>query len=74
MRLLEIGEMRDATDPRAETCLRVPAGTGTGADLVTPVVREQQPAGAPTASNRGRLHENAVAPYRSAVSLLHLAE
>ena len=37
-------------------------------------VRQQQPAAAPTASNRGCLHENAVAPNRSAVSLLHLAE
>ena len=36
--------------------------------------RQQQPAAAPTASNRGCLHENAGAPDRSAVSLLHLVE
>lgn len=30
-----IGEMRDTTGPRNETCLRVPAGTRAGADLVT---------------------------------------
>ena len=41
---------------------------------VAPYVRQQQPAAAAPASNRGCLHENAVAPDRSAVSLLHLAE
>ena len=48
-----------------------PDGTVTG---VTEFVRQQQPAAALTASNRGCLHEDAVAPDRSAVSLLHLAE
>jgi hypothetical protein len=38
------------------------------------IVRQQQPAAAPTASNRGCLHEHAVAPGRSAVSLVHLAK
>ena len=42
--------------------------------VVAHVVRQEQPAGAPTASNRGCSHENAVAPDRPAVSLLHLAE
>jgi hypothetical protein len=42
--------------------------------VVTPSVRQRQPAAAPTASNRGCLHENAVEPDGSAVSLLHLAE
>jgi len=41
---------------------------------VTASVRQQQPAAAPTASIRGCLHQNAVAPDRSALSLLHLAE
>ena len=45
-----------------------------GADLVAAFVRQQQRAAAPTASNRGCLHENAVARDRSAVSLLHPAE
>jgi hypothetical protein len=44
------------------------------ADPVAAFVRQQQPAAAPNASNRGCLHENAVAPDRSAVSLPHLAE
>ena len=43
-------------------------------ERVTEVVRQQQPAAAPIASNRGRLHGNAAAPDGSAVSLLHLAE
>ena len=51
----------------------VPAARRDGAG-VTGFVRHQQPAAAPTASNRGCLYENAVATDRSAVSLLHLAE
>ena len=47
---------------------------GASAGVVTPFVRQQQPAGAQAASNRGCLHENAVTRDRSAVSLLHLAE
>ena len=43
-------------------------------DRVAQAVRQQQPAAAPTASNRGWLAWNAVARDRSAVSLLHLAE
>jgi len=38
------------------------------------IVRQQQAAAAPTASNRGCSHENAEAPDRSVASPLHLAE
>ena len=40
---------------------------------LAPAVRQQAPPAGPTASNRGCLHQNAVATDRS-VSLLHLAE
>ena len=49
-------------------------GRAAGGCDAAQIVRQQQPSAAPTASNRGCLHENAVAPDRSAVSLLHLAE
>jgi ABC-type antimicrobial peptide transport system ATPase subunit len=55
-----LGQAVDVPDSRVDEVLRLD--------------REQQPAVAPTASNRGCLHENAVAPDGSAVSLLHLAE
>ena len=56
-----------------ETCIAARAGMRVGG-FVTAWVRQQQLAAAPTASTRGCLHENAVAPDRSAVSLLHVAE
>jgi hypothetical protein len=54
--------------------LELTADVAAGESEMTRRVRQQQPAAAPAASNRGRVHENAVAPDRSAVSLLHLAE
>ena len=65
------GLLAQLTKRLVERAMEVELEAGT---FVTACVRQQQPPAAPTASNRGCLHENAVAPDRSAVSLLRLAE
>ena len=60
-----VGDERDARKRRLDMCLRSRAGISRSRPRGAPCVRQQKPAAAPPASNRGCLHENAVAPDRS---------
>ena len=73
-RRLRTGDERVRPSVREHTCLHTVRAFADGRRGGCLCPTAALPAAAPTAANRGCLHENAVARGRSAVSLLHLAE